>query len=525
MNMIFFYCLCSFLAVILLLPHPSAANELILPECYLRGGNRIDTPWSGESGKFLAVSKGYGCSFFRPGIIPYSFHLSGGFVLLGGKEPYHFLGSISVTDRGGLFSIRPFSMLDGSVMPPAPVYFRNYVHVNQHAELEIKGAGGVGTFENKVLLQHRSRAIAAMQAKIVVRDKIVIQSGSKLEGLHNAEILLEESSETLVSGFEEDGSDNPFSKILIHSSTLTANGAVTIGTGGAMQVWSNGEAIFNAPLVLQDSPDEPDRYIPRLILGDSAYESHFSTIRFNDSITLGRRSFVRLNRGRAIFRDGIQIHYPVSHYAGMARLQVIEGADTQIGNADILIEQTPDCYIAPGEGVWLIEATDSHVFSGIRLVSNRPLSIFSLKRELLKEGVAGWYALREKIPGGYQSMVSGHRMHYLAGLLDTLSWSYLLKPLSDSERRLLAQFDQCADPDCLEMLLTRHEMAIRYYIDLRGGASSIKITGIEKEKLNNYKQFVKSIVSSKEEQHVGIAGIVLCLLVIARRQLPTWPVL
>ena len=525
MNKIFFYCLCLSLAVIVLLPHSLTADERLLPECFRKGDGSIDIPWSGERGGVLTVNKGDGCNFFRPGTIRYPFHLSGGFVLFSGENKYHLLEGISIADRSGLFSIQTLPMLDGSVMPPAPVYFRHHVHVSHHAELEIKGAGALGDFGNKVLLQHRGKVIVEKQAKMVARDKIEIQSGSRLEAQHNGEILLEESSDTLVSGFEDDGFPEPFSQIVIHSGTLTANGAVTIGTGAIVHVWRDGEATFNAPVVLQDSPDAPERYIPRLVLGDPANESHFPTMRFNNSITLGRRSLLRLYRGRAVFRDGIRIHYPVSYFEGWPRLQLMEGADVQIGNAEILIEQTPDCYVAPGEGIWLIEATGSHVFSGIRLASNRPLSIFSLKGKLFKEGVAGWYAYREIIPGGYQSMVSGHRMRHLAGLLDTLSWSDLSKPLSNSERKLLAQFDQCADPGCLEMLLTRHEMAIRYYIDLRGGASSMKTDETKKEKLNSYKQFVKSIVSSKEEQHISIAGIVLCLLVIARRRLPTWPVL
>ena len=314
MNKNFFYFLCSFLAVIFLLPHSSTANELLFPVCYLQGADRIDIPWSGKSGEFLTVSKGHGCSFFRPGTIPYSFHLSGGAVLVGGEEPYHFLGSISVADRDGLFSIRAFPMMDGSVMPSPPVYFRHHVHVSLRAVPEVVDAGALGDFENKVLFQHHGKAPVSKQAKMVVRDKIVIQSGSKLEVQHNAEMLLEESSNTVVSGFEEDGSDNPFSKILIHSSTLTANGAVTIGTRGIMLVWKDSEATFNAPVVLQDSPDVPEEYIPRLILGDPTYESYFSTVTFNDSITLGRRSFLVLHKGRAVFRDGIRIHYPVSYF-------------------------------------------------------------------------------------------------------------------------------------------------------------------------------------------------------------------
>ena len=549
MNKNSFYFLCSFLAVVFLLPHSSTADERLLPECFLRSGGSIDIPWSGESGKFLTVKKGHVCNFFRPGTIRYPFYLSDGAVLVAGEDKYHFLGSISVADQGSLFSIRALSMLDGSVVPPAPVYFRSRVHVSHHAEFEVTGAGALGDFGNKVLLQHCARMVVSIQAKMVVRDKIEIQSGSKLEAQRNAEILLEESSDMVVSGFERDGSVEHFSQIQIYSGALTANGAVTIGTDGVIQVWRDGEATFNAPLVLQDSPDTQDGYIPRLVLGDPTYESYFSTVTFNGPITLGRRSCLRLYRGLAVFRDGIQIHYPVSCHdggeggeggEGGGRLQLMEGADVQIRNAEILIEQTPDCYIAPGERVWLIEATEDHAFSGIRLVSNRPLSIFSLKNELFEEGVTGWYALREKIPGGYQSMVSDHRMLHLANLLDILSQSDLPKPLSNPERRLLAKFDQCAEPGCVEVLLTRHETAIRHYIDLRhpGEASmekkrtnayretdSIKITEIKKKEFNSFKQFVKLIVSMKMEQHVGIAGIALCLLVIARRQLPTWPAL
>ena len=534
MNKSFYYCLCSFLAAIFLLPYLSRANEQILPECF-RGGSFIDVPWSGEPDGVLTVNKGDGCNFFRPGTIRYPFHLSGGFVLFAGEDKYHLLGDISVADQSGLFSIRPLSMLDGSFMPPAPVYFRNHVHVDHRAEFEVKGAGALADFENKVLLQNHSRVITTRQAKMVIRDKLEIQSGSRLEVQHNGEILLEESSDTVVSGFDEDGSPEPFSQMLIHSSTLTANGAVTIGTGGIMHVWKDGEATFNAPIVLQDSPDAPVRYLPRLILGDPKYESYFSTMRFNDSITLGQRSFMVLYKGRAVFHDGIQIHYPVSHYEGWARLQLMEGADAQIDNAEILIEQTPDCYIAPGEGIWLIEATESHVFSGIRLVSNRPLSTFSLKNKLFKKEVAGWYAYREKIPGGFQSMVSGHRMRHLAGLLDTLSQSDLSKPLSNSERGLLAQFDRCAEPGCLEVLLARHEAAIRHYIDLQErktnsyrGASSIKIIEIKIKKVrpNSFKQFVELIVNMRMEQHIALSGILLCLIIIARHQIPVpvWPV-
>ena len=460
-----------------------------------------------------------------------------------GFRKYHFLGDISIVDRDSLFTIHALPMLDGSILPPAPVYFLNHVYLSHYAGLLVTGAGALGDFGNKVLLQHRGKVIVEKQAKMVVRDKIEIQSGSKLEAQHNAEILLEESSDTVVSGFEKDGSDNPFSQILIHSSTLTANGAVTIGTGGVVQVLGNGEATFNGPVALQDSPDTPDGYAPRLRLGDPTYESNFPTVTFNGPITLERGSFLRLHRGRAVFRDGIRIHYPVSYHKGWARIQLMEGADAQIGNMEILIEQTPDCYIVPGEGIWLIETTRSHAFSGIRLVSNRPLSIFSLESGLFKEGVAdwyGWFALKEKIPGGYQSMVSGHKMHYLAGLLDTLSQSDQSKPFSNSERRLLAEFEQCADPGCIEALLVHHEAAIQHYIDLRHpwGAymgekrtnsyretSSIKATETEKGMLNSYKQFVELIASLEIEQHVGIAGIVLCLLVIARRRLPTWPVL
>ena len=532
----FCYSLCLFLTVVFLQPCSTLAGELLVPYCYFETARATTySVWPGVYGEALVLNNGGFCVFSESGSVHYPLLITSGYVIASGYGKYHFHNEISVANKDCSLIFRGIIMSDGSVLPPATGYFHNRIHATNWGAVVINGEGGLGVFNNAVRLEQQAFMIVENQAKAIVRDKLEIQYGAQIEVSLQSDILLDKTSNTILSGFEDHIPGKPHSRIKIVDARLTIDGPITIGVGGSMHIWKGGEVFVRAPLYLQDAPDVLEGYNPKLLFG-SEDEPGFSKIEFHAPITLGRKSVLELIQGRAVFHDGVRIHFPVSSLKGFPRLQVYKGAEVQIGAVELLIEQTPDFYLAPGESFWLIESSNHHLFDHIHLTSNRPLSTFSLQSMQVPGDRTGWYARREAIPGGYQSLVAGSQEQAIARQLDMLVQSGKAKEFTRSERGLLALFDRCADTECIQKTLIQQEVAIQFYLESRHlnlYNRKANGSGRDKESLNEgnpsekkneslYDQIAAWLTPATDQEvnkMISLSGVVACLLVMGRKQL------